>query len=631
MTAGPLAALAAAVPATAAPASLAAPAAPSQTLTLAPGSEIVSAGSTGFLSVDAQNDVLWTRYADGSTVKLATDSGQFTFTAAHGAASDTVALGDNRFIGISSRITLRDMASGASTVVDLAGYGYDYVGAVGDWVIATKPTGEQGETEEAHVLGLVDGAMTDRVVAGLPDRITDVRAGAGAPGSVLLSYKRVSSGPEVELRDYAVVDLAAAKVTTSRGMVSFGHARSALSATHMASFKNGLGSDYATLSTATLGEDPQTWSMPVSGFYDPMVGLVGDWVLYGDSQDLEHGFDAWETSFRAVPIGGWQSRKILDHATSLAPAPDGSLLVMGGTVEHGEGVYRISAGADGAPVAELIASTGQPTRITLVDTDVPAVARLDQGPGRLRWKLSRLNAHVTVTLRHTASGSERKYYPAVDFPDRDGPGWVDLEWDGLLDGLGGKLAAPDGDYTWQLTAKPINGVGPDLTVRGAFTVSREPAAHDYTGNGSPDLLVRGESGYLFLKDTYHDPANPQLNSRVGDMIGHGWNIYDDVQAVGDVAGATHGDVVGRDRDGVLWLYLGKGDGTFTSRTRIGGGWNGYRQMVGIGDSNVDGRADLLVTAADGSSYVYHGTGNWQVPFAPRELTAIDTPSYQTVI
>ncbi|MYV93760.1 VCBS repeat-containing protein, partial [Streptomyces sp. SID1034] len=75
-------------------------------------------------------------------------------------------------------------------------------------------------------------------------------------------------------------------------------------------------------------------------------------------------------------------------------------------------------------------------------------------------------------------------------------------------------------------------------------------------------------------------------------------------------------------DGVLWLYLGKGDGTFDSRVRIGAGWGEYAQMVGIGDSDSDGKADLFVTTDKGDSYVYRGTGSWRAPFAPRELTGL---------
>ncbi|MFE7300236.1 FG-GAP repeat domain-containing protein [Streptomyces sp. NPDC057579] len=72
---------------------------------------------------------------------------------------------------------------------------------------------------------------------------------------------------------------------------------------------------------------------------------------------------------------------------------------------------------------------------------------------------------------------------------------------------------------------------------------------------------------------------------------------------------------------MLWLYLGKGDGTFDGPVRIGAGWGAYSQMVGVGDADADGKADLVVTSDD-QVYVYHGTGNWKAPFAPRELTGV---------
>ncbi|MGK5631064.1 FG-GAP repeat domain-containing protein [Streptomyces sp. URMC 123] len=714
---------------TAVPAALAGPAAPAQAPRITPGSEIVSAGTTGFLSVDARHKVLWTRYADGVTTELAEDYGQFTLTTDHGTASDTVALGNNAYIGVSDKITLRDMASGKSTLVDLTRYGYRYAGTVGAWVVAVRDT-EPGGAEEAHLLGLVGGELTDRTVSGLPSTARDIDAVAGASGAVLLRYQL--SATDTGLLDHAVVDLESATVTTARGMVSGRYAATALSATHMASAGRLFdGDDRVRLAVATRGAEPRTWSMDLPGVYDPMVGLVGKWALYGSRMKVTQGSDAKDMAFRAVPIGGGAPRTVLDHATSLAPAPDGSLLVTGGTVEHGEGVYRVTAGADGAPVAQLVASTGEPTKVTVLDASVPAVAELDKGPWRPRWLLSRVNVEVTLTLRHTASGAQRELSSYPDRPDT-GADWVAPEWDGLLrkDGVG--LAAPNGAYTWTLSARPLNGIGPDLTRSGTFTVSRGPAPHDYTDNGSPDLLVRDEAGWLSRQDTFHDPADPRLRSRGEELIGRGWEIYDrivaagnvagaatadvvardtagvlwlylgkgdgtfdtrvrigsgwemydritgggdvtgdglgdvlardragvlwlyrgtgswkapfaprvrvgsgwdmynEITSVGDVAGAPGGDLVARDAAGVLWLYLGKGDGTFDSRVRIGSGWDAYRQMVGIGDANADGRADLFVTAPDGNSYVYRGTGNWRAPFAPRELTDVDTPTYKTI-
>ncbi|QGZ51548.1 hypothetical protein GPZ77_27040 [Streptomyces sp. QHH-9511] len=103
-------------------------------------------------------------------------------------------------------------------------------------------------------------------------------------------------------------------------------------------------------------------------------------------------------------------------------------------------------------------------------------------------------------------------------------------------------------------------------------------------------------------------------------MGTGWGIYNQPTATGNIAGGTVGDLLARDKEGVLWLYLGKGDGTFAPRVRIGGGWNAYPHLVGIGDGTGDGRADLLAMDAGGGTYSYAGTGDYRKPFKSRVAT-----------
>jgi hypothetical protein len=73
---------------------------------------------------------------------------------------------------------------------------------------------------------------------------------------------------------------------------------------------------------------------------------------------------------------------------------------------------------------------------------------------------------------------------------------------------------------------------------------------------------------------------------------------------------------------VLWLYQGRGDGTFTARVKIGGGWQGYTHLAGIGDGNRDGRPDLFATTPDGVAYFYQGTGSAAAPFRKREASSV---------
>ncbi|MFK0215183.1 hypothetical protein [Streptomyces sp. NPDC090298] len=70
-----------------------------------------------------------------------------------------------------------------------------------------------------------------------------------------------------------------------------------------------------------------------------------------------------------------------------------------------------------------------------------------------------------------------------------------------------------------------------------------------------------------------------------------------LSAPGDIARATGGDLLARDTPGVLWLYLGKGDDTFTARRQIGGDWQQFTHLAPFDDQNRDGRVDLYALTA----------------------------------
>ncbi|WP_327250210.1 hypothetical protein [Streptomyces sp. NBC_01244] len=108
-------------------------------------------------------------------------------------------------------------------------------------------------------------------------------------------------------------------------------------------------------------------------------------------------------------------------------------------------------------------------------------------------------------------------------------------------------------------------------MSGTFKVTRRPAPHDYTDNGSPDLLGLDSAGVLWRVDTTQVPWNPTLYATTPVSLGGGWNTYSQITPVGNIAGSSAGDVVARDGAGMLWLYQGTGKGTFATRTRIGGG------------------------------------------------------------
>ncbi|MFB6840613.1 FG-GAP-like repeat-containing protein [Streptomyces sp. NPDC056361] len=140
---------------------------------------------------------------------------------------------------------------------------------------------------------------------------------------------------------------------------------------------------------------------------------------------------------------------------------------------------------------------------------------------------------------------------------------------------------------------------------------------DLTGDGRPDLLATDKSGGLWLY-----PATGNINTPLSPrkQIGTGWGIYNQLTATGDIGGGPAGDLLARDKDGVLWMYLGKGDGTFAPRVRLGSGWNAYPHLVGIGDGTGDGRPDLLAMDAGNRVFSYAGTGDYSKPFKSRVAT-----------
>ncbi|MGW6975289.1 FG-GAP-like repeat-containing protein [Streptomyces sp. NPDC054952] len=104
----------------------------------------------------------------------------------------------------------------------------------------------------------------------------------------------------------------------------------------------------------------------------------------------------------------------------------------------------------------------------------------------------------------------------------------------------------------------------------------------------------------------------------GDL-GAGWDAYTSVTGPGDVTGDGHGDLLARDKTGVLWIYPGDGSARKVGdRIRVGDGWNAYNKILGSGDVNGDGRVDVLARSTDGRLYLLLGTGNSAAPFGPRQ-------------
>lgn len=570
------------------------------------------------MRADRDGKGTWTRYSDGSVTPM-----DFSGTSDQeaGAMSDTV-------VEYSQPVRLHHMDTGTTSEVDVLGMGYGYLGSVGTTLIAYGP--RPGDTPLLHLLSDPRQGMTDRAFSGLPRGIVfgSLRIVAYADGAFVLQYE--TGDKDDPILHHAVVDVASARiVNTYRVWNSWGDV--ALSGTHIAwiGYANGVTGN--VVRTAKRGSSTVTVTKLGQIGDGPFLGLLNDWWLAGPQPDE----DADDHALYAHPLGGGAPRKVLDKVLSRAPglAPGGALLVMGGTTAHGDGLYRITRGSDGLPHAEIVATTGQPTKVTLVNQEIPATIDFDRTPlTTFRWKLSRDKVRTTFVLRNLRTGLKGSFDDRnVRPPEETGNGFFELRWRGTLyDGVI-PAAAPNGDYEWQLTAKPIDGIGPDLVVKGRLTVRRAPAPHDLTDDGTPDLLARTPDGHLISENTFYDGAvNPSWPNGQTDL-GSFWGKYTALVAAGNAGGSRHADLLARDGEGVLWLYTGKGDGKFAARSKIGGGWNTYGELTAGGDLTGDGKADLLARDKDGALWLYKATGTADAPYATRKRIGSGWNQYNALI
>ncbi|MFD5482666.1 trypsin-like serine protease [Streptomyces hawaiiensis] len=128
---------------------------------------------------------------------------------------------------------------------------------------------------------------------------------------------------------------------------------------------------------------------------------------------------------------------------------------------------------------------------------------------------------------------------------------------------------------------------------------------DLDRDGYQDLVYRRSSdGDLFW--THYVISSGTWSTK---QIADNWKTRTRIITPGDVTGDYLPDLLSVDSAGVMWIYPGKGNGTFAPRVKVGSGWNQYNSVRGKGDYNGDGKTDLIARSKSGSYlYLYKGTG-----------------------
>ncbi|MFE5594569.1 FG-GAP repeat domain-containing protein [Streptomyces sp. NPDC056549] len=570
---------------------------------LLPDSVVRGHGPTGFLTshkdgVTGATVHRWTRYADGVSTVLPAG------TYRGGPGTDVIVKTEG------STYTLHDMATGAApTVIDTSSLGATATLASlhGTTLVMRVPRAAGGV--DLHLVGKPAGTLEDRVVTGIPAAAQNVEFLVGEPNTLVILY---AVPGETDSRA-ALVDVATARVVGDQVLTASG-ANPTLTASdaHLAWTEPYVyGSDSRALRVAPRGQQ-ESIRVPMGSGGRMVLGFLGDdWVAYADRDG------AWSYSpnpLHALTVHSLtdgRTVKLLDLTLRVLPGSDGELLVHGATLEHGEGLYRVTTGPDGTPVATLVASTGRPLAYTVTGVNIPATVDLTTASGdpTLSWTAAGISmGKLTIELTHTATGMRRSILTIANRGAAQ-------SWDGLLDD---GTAAPLGDYTWRMTTDPTNGIGPTTTREGTLKVVGKPGPHDFSNSTAPDLLFRS-GGRLSVFD-----ARQVLNSDSRDtlsevVVGSGWDTYDRIVTPGNLGGTVHADLLGRDKSGALWSYAGTGKASapFETRARVGGGWGIYKHLTAGLDVSGDGRRDLLATDKDGVLWLYKGTGSLSSPFWPR--------------
>ncbi|MFJ3336562.1 trypsin-like serine protease [Streptomyces sp. NPDC086766] len=128
---------------------------------------------------------------------------------------------------------------------------------------------------------------------------------------------------------------------------------------------------------------------------------------------------------------------------------------------------------------------------------------------------------------------------------------------------------------------------------------------DLDRDGYQDFVLRRSSdGAVFW--LHYIPATQSWGTK---QIFSDWSTRKFTVAPGDVTGDYLPDLLSVDSAGYLWIYPGKGNGSFATRVKVGSGWGQYNSLRGHGDFNGDGRADLIArNKSTGYVYLYRGTG-----------------------
>ncbi len=125
---------------------------------------------------------------------------------------------------------------------------------------------------------------------------------------------------------------------------------------------------------------------------------------------------------------------------------------------------------------------------------------------------------------------------------------------------------------------------------------------DANGDHRTEALVRRPSGTVLVRPGRGGAWVHPVNRRPTDLSG-----FSSARVVGDWNRDGDGDVLALRRD-KMWLFAGRGNGSFRSPTGGWAGWSGRSRIAAVGDWDGDGRPDLMSRERGGAALIHPGRG-----------------------
>ncbi|MGW9036542.1 hypothetical protein ACWGQ4_16590, partial [Streptomyces sp. NPDC055721] len=406
--------------------------------TIPQAARVTSAGTTGFLSTVQHydtytTDYLWTKYEDGSTTLLNRPNTGFT-----GQGSDIVWGHQAGSLSWS----MHDMAHPSNVVGGVSMNNGTYVsGVIGSALVTTTEDRNTGAVSVAILRKSSSGAPASTPVTGIPGNANLSRVALTTPGTAVIAYQ---TGRAESLRYHlAAVDTVTGEVLETRPESSLELADVALSPTHWSWIEyyyvpdgTPVGKRAARLHTAPRGGGAATATdLGLVRGGAMRTGLVGDWVTSTSIGGFQSSGPSALYPLTARPLGGGTPVKLLDHVVSAVSDTDGSLVVRGGSLTEGEGVYKVTANeTGGAPIVTKVATTNTPTALGIVSQDAaPTVVDLDKSAGaKFSWTMTQPNVEGTFTLRHTRTGKTEQIFISTTDGTANPGNKATVDWSGKL-------------------------------------------------------------------------------------------------------------------------------------------------------------------------------------------------------